>query len=118
MSLDATNLSCRVEPLDDIHVVHVEGSLCDSAISTVRQSILDTLDQGATKIALEMGKIDYISSSGIGMLVSVLKQCRQKEVPFALCGVNAEIRELFSLTRLDQVFPLAKSAAEWQKTIA
>ena len=47
------------------------------------------------------------------MLVSMLKRCHQVGLELALAGLGPEIRELFSLTRLDEVFPIAPDLEAW-----
>ena len=118
MSTEAETLTATAEEVGDVHCVRLTGSLCDDGISVARQVIIDTLSQGATRIAVNMEAVDYISSSGIGMLVSILKRCFQQKVQMALCGLNEDIRELFALTRLDQVFTIARDVKSWRKSLA
>lgn len=63
-----------------------------------------------------MAGVDYISSSGIGMMVSILKRCHQAGVDFAVYSLTPDIHELFTLTRLDQVFTIAPDFGSWQKS--
>ena len=65
-----------------------------------------------------MEGVDYISSSGIGMLVAILKRCRQLDAQLVLVGLDENMRELFGMTRLDQVFTVAESLDSWRRTLA
>ncbi|MCA8961965.1 MAG: STAS domain-containing protein [Planctomycetes bacterium] len=117
MSTDQPTITCDTRLHDDVHEVCLSGSLCDDGIDVARQALADLIDQDAPKIAINMGGVDYVSSSGIGMLVSVLKRCHQSNVAFALCNLTEDIHELFSLTRLDQVFTMAPDVQSWRRSL-
>jgi anti-sigma B factor antagonist len=89
------------------------GDLCDGGVLETRRAILEAIEGGAPRIAVDLSGVEYISSAGIGMLVSMLKRCHQNGLDFALAGLNEEVRELFSLTRLDEVFPIAPDLETW-----
>ncbi len=118
MATQSRTLSCTVEKVGEVHCLKLDGSLCDEGIAVGRKAIFDALGDGATRLAICMQDVDYVSSSGIGMLVSVLKRCHQQDVRLALCGLNPDIRELFTLTRLDQVFTIARDVDAWLKTLS
>lgn len=102
---------------DDIQVVNLSGSLCEDGIDVTRQVMTDCISERPARLALRMADVSYISSSGIGMLVSVLKRCHQSGVDFAVCELTPDLFELFTLTRLDQVFTVATSVEAWQKSM-
>lgn len=56
-------------------------------------------------IALDLSEVEFIDSSGLGALVSVLKQLGGKG-EIAIGGVRDTVASLFKLTRLDKVFQL------------
>jgi anti-sigma B factor antagonist len=56
-------------------------------------------------IALDLSEVDFIDSSGLGALVSILKQLGgQGEITIG--GVRETVASLFKLTRLDKVFQM------------
>lgn len=111
-------VSVQVQREADACVVHLKGSLCDDGTSSVREILMGELAQQPAHLVIDCAQVDYIASSGIGMLVSVLKKAHQAEGQLVLCGLNVELRELFALTRLDQVFPLASTIEEWRTATA
>ena len=117
MSTDNTSLTCKVQVADDVHAVALVGSLCDDGIDIARTIFCDLLQNDAKNIAADMRGVEYVSSSGIGMLVSVLKRCHQSSVNFSICGLTEDIHELFTLTRLDQVFTIAPDIESWKRSL-
>jgi anti-sigma B factor antagonist len=92
-------------------VVAVTGSLADEAIVQAKGIFLRLLEEKRPRILMDLSGMEYISSSGIGLLVSVLRRCREGGTGMALCGLRPEIAELFKLTRLNQVFEIFPSRA-------
>jgi anti-anti-sigma factor len=94
----------QVSQAGDAHVVSIDGSLADDGNTKAKEAFLQLLGERPSRIVVDLAGMDYISSSGIGLLVSVLRRCRQRGTSMAVCGLRPEILELFKLTRLSQVF--------------
>lgn len=58
------------------------------------------------KLAVDMGKVDYMDSSFLGALVSALKHAISLKSDVVLTGLKKDIFDLFSLIRLDKVFKI------------
>ncbi|MFN0060512.1 MAG: STAS domain-containing protein [Planctomycetota bacterium] len=117
MTTESTPISFQKTVLGTACKVCLQGSLCDDGIADARKMFTDLLESGTKTVGVEMSGVDYISSAGIGMLVSVLKRCQQDRVKLALIALNDDIRELFTLTRLDQVFVIVPSVQSWETAL-
>jgi anti-sigma B factor antagonist len=56
------------------------------------------------RVGIDLTKVDFLDSSGLGALVSLLKAVRP-EGELVLFGVRPSVREILRLTHLDSVFP-------------
>jgi len=63
------------------------------------------IDEGNMDIVIDLSKVTFIDSSGLGALVSILKRIGTKG-EIRLCGLRENIKSLFQLTRLDKVFTI------------
>ena len=90
---------------DDV-VVGVEGQLTVRNRRELEQHVLDELDRGARRFRIDFELAPYIDSSGLGALVSLSKQVRERQGELRLSNLNTELRQLFELTRLDALFQL------------
>lgn len=88
----------------EAHIVTIRGSLADESNLVAKESFLKLLDQKPNRIVIDLEATEYISSSGIGLLVSVLRRCRQRGISMPVCRLKPELLDLFRLTRLNQVF--------------
>ena len=76
------------EILGDVAKLTIRQALNDDHVCQIRKYIDKVLDDGYLHLGLDLTDVDYISSSGIGMLVSILKRCNRENVGFALCGLR------------------------------
>jgi anti-sigma B factor antagonist len=77
----------------------------DSA--SVREKLIALLDEGVYNLTLDLAGLDYVDSSGLGVLISIHKRCLQKGGKMTITGLRGMVEELFKLTRLDLVFNVA-----------
>lgn len=64
------------------------------------------LATGDGPVVLDLSRVDFLDSSGLGALVAVMKHT----VParrFSLAGLTEPVQKVFSLTRMDSVFDIA-----------
>ena len=92
-------------------VVAISGSLADEGNVNAKEIFLRVLDEKPSRLVVDLAETDYVSSSGIGLLVSVLRRCRQAGISLSICSLRPEILELFKLTRLNQVFEIQETRA-------
>lgn len=84
--------------------IQLPSSLIVGNRQTLKLQVLDALDAGARQIVLDFRGTAYIDSSGLGVLVSVNKSCRDRGAELVLAGLNTELRALFELYQLHQLF--------------
>lgn len=99
-------MSFLLDRNDDRLIVTVEGQLVVANRQEFKQAILDSLEQGARLVIVDFSHSPYIDSSGLGALVSLSRRLRDAGGDLRLVGLNEDLRSLFELTRLDQLFPL------------
>ena len=70
----------------------------------VKAQLNSNLNKTEVNFILNLQKIKFIDSTGIGVLISALKTARQNNGNFYLTNVNKEVMDLLSLMKLDKVF--------------
>lgn len=98
-------------------VLRVEETqiLADRA-DTFRRCLLAAVPPVGGRVAVDLRKVDFLDSSGLGALVSLLKAVRP-EGELVLFGVRASVREILRLTHLDAVFPCEEDEAKALATL-
>ena len=97
MELDITKNGDKAE-------VCFSGNMYVEDSSAVREKLTDLLDDGVTLLVLNLSGLEYVDSSGLGVLISIHKRCLQKGGKMVVSGLRGMVDDLFKLTRLDLVF--------------
>ncbi len=64
----------------------------------------DLIQQNRKKVVLDLSKVDWINSRGLGILISGLKIMRHNDGELKLAAVEGKVKSLLTLTRLMTVF--------------
>ena len=88
-------------------VVRVEGQLIVGNRQELKQLVQDGLEAGERKFLFDFSQTGYIDSSGLGALVSIARNVRERGGELRLAGLNEDLRSLFELTKLDTLFVIA-----------
>ena len=85
-------------------VLEVKDRRIDArSASDLRQAVSSLISGGAEWLVLDLSEVETIDSSGLGAIVSSLKLLGGKG-DLAIAGARPAVRELFAVTRMDQVF--------------
>jgi anti-anti-sigma factor len=58
---------------------------------------------------VDLSKVDYITSYGIGMLIYAHTTCTKREINFYVVGVNEKVLEILKMVHLDKIFKIQDS---------
>lgn len=96
---------------DITHVVMNDKRLDAAKAIQFKESIRSVVDNGADHILLDMSSVDFMDSSGLGALVSVMKYMGI-ERKLEIAGLTPTVEKVFKLTRMDEVFQVYRDASE------
>ncbi len=106
--------------LDKIGNVMVVSFNLDSKINvTVSQKIKVEVTKLVTphsKLVMNLEGINYIDSTGFGMLLSILRTCKNNQSLLKLCNISPEVMELVKLLQLQTVFDIRNSLDDCLKS--
>ena len=71
-----------------------------------KKILLELLEEKNTDIKIIGTSLDYIDSTGLGVLISVLKQMKEDERTIIITDIKPSIKKLLELTSLDKVFTI------------
>jgi anti-sigma B factor antagonist len=102
-------ITVREEP--DVLVIGVDDA---SALNDFRSNAFrDTLYEAVqshegNRVALDLGRVDFLSSSGVAILVGLKRRLDAKQGKLVLFGVQPVVHDLLRVTRLIQYFAFAE----------
>lgn len=84
----------------------LSGSLYVNESTILREKMLEQINQGKKEFLLDFSNVNYIDSSGLGVLISMQKRLKEYQGKLILKGLNGEVKRIFELTRLTKVFEI------------
>ena len=105
-------LPVRSEPLADGLALVPEGDIDLSRSPEMRKRIKEALDGRPKRLVLDLGRVNYMDSSGVATLVEALQRSRTIGCTLVICGMQPKVRSIFEIARLVSVFKIVASRAE------
>jgi anti-sigma B factor antagonist len=80
------------------------GGDLDMSATFALEPVLDrVLADGPGELVLDLGEVDFVDSSGLGLLIATHERSGRAEVEMAITGAGPEIQRLFHVAGLDGV---------------
>ena len=70
------------------------------------------------RLILDFSKTMHLSSSALGMLITLHKRIREKDGQLRLCNIHSAIYEVFVITRLNEIFQIFQSREEAMENLS
>ena len=97
-------MTTSIQEIDDKYVVTLAGEM-DTAAANEAEEVLKQLYQNEGKeVVFECENLEYIASSGLRILISILKATMSKGNRVVLRNVNDDIKNVFKLTGFLNIF--------------
>ncbi|MEU1405941.1 STAS domain-containing protein [Streptomyces sp. NPDC005728] len=113
------NLSIVYEHVSaSVTVVTLAGELDGYNCTTLREVLVGLINDGHFLLAIDMRELDFIDSTGSGVLVGALKRLHPHGGRLALSGVQGQARRHLRITRLDRIFPIHPAALEAEESLS
>lgn len=88
----------------DAWVIEPEGEIDIYTSPSFKSRVLDSYMEKKTDIIIDGGNLEYIDSTGLGALISILKAIEEDEHKIHLINIKPNIKKLFDITELDKLF--------------
>jgi anti-sigma B factor antagonist len=104
--MGSENMEMEEKKSGEVYIIVLKGRL-DAYSSNELEKKVDTLiDQGCRKLVVNFGDVDYISSSGLRVMLSTLKKLQKMGGDVKLAGLKPYVREVFDISGFTQLFDI------------
>ena len=111
--MQTINLTTDVRKINNgISVIDFEGEVNGFAENLLMDAYMRASDGETQVIILNFEKLEYLNSSGIGLLVTILIRAQRQNQRLLACGLSEHYREIFTLTRLDEAIGIYDKESE------
>jgi anti-sigma B factor antagonist len=87
-------------------VVAVAGEVDVYTAPTLDDRLTSLVDAGDVRVVVDLTDVEFLDSTGLGVLVKALKRTREKEGSLDLVVASDRILKVFRITGLDTVIPI------------
>lgn len=88
-------------------VLTVTGEVDVATAPSLRERLVKLIADGNTRLIVDLSPVDFLDSTGLGVLVGTLKRIRQAQGELRLIIPQERILQLFEITGLSQIFEIS-----------
>ncbi|BDU73625.1 STAS domain-containing protein [Mesoterricola silvestris] len=98
---------------EGITILYPEGKITlGDGDQELGEAVRTVLEAGSRRIILNLSKVSYLDSSGVGELVGCYTSIKNKGGELRICGMNSRIFNLITMTSLHSVFDVKETEEE------
>ena len=106
-------MKASVRKIGEVSVVDLSGKITIGEGDVVlRERVGELLDGGEKRILLNLERVKYMDSAGIGELVACYKRAKEKDGMVKLLNPSGKVYDLLQLTKLEEVFDTFRDEKE------
>ena len=105
-------LGIDVSKVDSQAVVTVAGEIDVYTAPKLREKLIELVSEGTYDVVVDLEKVDFLDSTGLGVLVGALKRVKAHDGSLSLVCTQDKILKIFKITGLTKVFPIHTSVDE------
>jgi anti-sigma B factor antagonist len=99
-------------------IIDIQGEVTAFAEQVLNEAFSQASANGVRAVLLNFNELEYMNSSGIGLLVTTLIRANRQGQKLLVYGLNEHYRHIFELTRLSEAIGVHTSEAEALATLA
>ena len=97
-------MKTNIEQQEDKYLVTLEGELDTAAAAEAEKTLQPLYTTGGKDVVIDCEGLEYIASSGLRILISILKGAKAGGSKVVLKNMNEDIKSVFKLTGFINIF--------------
>ncbi len=102
----------ETEQHGEVTLIRSEDELDARNASRAKALFTELVASGRHDLVIDLSPVNFIDSSGLGALLTALREARSAGGTVKLCGMSAPVKAIFELTRMYRVFDVFVDADE------
>ena len=96
-----------------VHYLFMEGDLIGDEVGPIiAELVSDSVEEGIKTMVIDLDKVRYISSSGLGLLINLLTKMKNAGGELFLTAPSEHVKKLLLITKLNGIFTVVESVKE------
>lgn len=110
--MNQPNIQVEVRDHSDVAVIHIAGEVTGFAEETLMKAYSQVDNDPIRTVLLDFTRLEYMNSTGIGLLVTLLIRSQRQAQRLLACGLSEHYKQIFDLTRLNEAIALYDTEEE------
>ena len=103
---------------DEVIVVALQGRLDTNTSVSLEEELLKLTREASHKIVIDLGQLDFISSSGLRVLLTAGKQSKRVSGRIVLCGFKDHVKQVFDVAGFTMLFTICPTQDDALESLA
>ncbi len=99
-------MELAVEKVGDVAVVEITVDELDASNTGELKHDIAPVLEANTKLVIDLSRLRFVDSSGLGAILSCLRQLSSKGGDLKLSGMQKQVRAVFELVRMHRIFDI------------
>ncbi len=108
-------METKVEDKQRYLLVEVASNRLDVAVAPEFKQRIADIPLAERKVILDLSKVPFVDSTGLGALLSLLRQIAQNKGALRIAGLTEQVKSMFMLVRMNKVFDIYDSVSEAER---
>lgn len=101
------NLKATVrKPNTGVSIIDIQGEVTGFAENIITEAYNQASQDGVRAVIMNFSNLEYMNSSGIGLLVTLLIRSQRQKIKLMACGLSQHYKQIFELTRLNEAIEI------------
>jgi anti-sigma B factor antagonist len=108
-------MELTVDSIGNVTVIQLPVENLDAGNTKEFKRQVSPLLEAKAKLVFDMAKVKFVDSSGLGALLSCLRQVNAEGGDLKICGLTKQVRVIFELVRMHRIFEMFNTREEAAK---
>lgn len=99
-------MEITVREENDVTILNLSGRLDLASGTTLKEQVKELFNQNKGSFHFNLAEVEFINSSGLGSLVSIMKEIRLRKGRLTLSNLASYVQEIFDITQLSHIFEI------------
>jgi anti-sigma B factor antagonist len=111
-------MELKIRKNGEIYIIDVDGEMDLYNSYKLKELVMKMLEKKVDKFIINLDKVDYIDSSGIGALIYICSTVKKMDLKLFISNIHGSVKKVIELTKLMGYFPITNSIEDAIKQIS
>jgi anti-sigma B factor antagonist len=110
-------MELKIRKHEETYIIDVNGEMDLYNSYKLKELVMKMLEKKIERFIINLEKVEYIDSSGIGALIYVSSTLKKMNIKFMIANIHGSVKKVIELTKLMGYFPIANSLEDAIKAV-